>query len=800
LSSDLRQQLQRTLGNSYTLDRELAGGAMSRVFAATETALGRRVVVKVRSSELAAGVSADRFSREIRFAASLQQANIVPVLAAGETDGMPYYTMPFVEGLSLRERLSREGPLPIPDTIGVLRDVARALAYAHEHGVVHRDIKPENILLSGDAAVVTDFGIAKAISIARTIEGRALDQGSTLTSAGVVVGTPAYMAPEQASGDPDMDHRADLYAFGCVAYELLAGRPPFHGRSAHELFAAHIAEPPAPILEHRPDCPPGLAALVMQCLDKKPVLRPASAREILARLEVVTTPASSAPGTGGRRRRIAAGVGIASVAVLVAGYFIAQTRGGVSQAADDVKSLAVLPLNNVGGDSTQEYLADGITDELVTALGKVEGMRIASRSLARRYRGQRDIDAREVGQAVNVGYVLQGTVRRVGDKLRVAANLTSAADGVEIWSDSYDRETADVIAMQGDITRAITSALRLRLVAGAASTQGTSNPEAYDLYLRGRFLLERRGAGVTQAVDNFSRAIAADSNFARAHAGLSFALQLLPYFGGVPPRQIKEPTLKAARHALARDENLAEAYIALALAAQHEYDWQAAGRYFERAIAVQPKEQAAHLQYARFLLYINRIDEALTEFQLAKALDPYAALPSSWIGTTLWLLNRPNEAIAEFQRALQIDSVNGPAIQGLSKAYAEVGRFEEAAKLVEKLKGSYLPYQGEVAYVHGLIGDRAGALRIARMLERERPIPWFGHTMIAYAYLSLPDTTAALTALERGIDAGEIWPSYWPLSTRSYDPVRRTERFAALMRRVGLADYGFTTPSGGRPQ
>jgi tetratricopeptide (TPR) repeat protein/tRNA A-37 threonylcarbamoyl transferase component Bud32 len=286
VTPDLRSQIQQSLSGTYTLERELGGGGMSRVFVADEHRLGRKVVVKVLSPELAAALSTPRFEREIRVAASLQQANIVPVLAAGDVEGLPYYTMPFVDGESLRARLGR-GALPIAEVVSILRDVSRALAYAHEHGVVHRDIKPDNVLLSGHTAVVTDFGIAKAIAAAA-----AGPTGTTLTQLGTAVGTPAYMAPEQAAGDPATDHRADIYAFGCMAYELLAGRPPFAGLPPHKLLVAHMSEAPAPLTEFRPDSPPALTALVMQCIAKDPAARPASATELLSRLDAVASPSA----------------------------------------------------------------------------------------------------------------------------------------------------------------------------------------------------------------------------------------------------------------------------------------------------------------------------------------------------------------------------------------------------------------------------------------------------------------------------------------------------------------------------
>jgi len=282
--SDLQSQLQTTLSGAYTLERELGGGGMSRVFVANEDRLARKVVIKLLSPELAAGISGERFEREIRVAASLQQANIVPVLATGDMNGLPYYTMPFVEGESLRHRMAKQPPLTTSDTLRILGDVARALQYAHEHGVVHRDIKPDNVLLSGGTAVVTDFGIAKALSDSRTSSGAA-----TLTQLGTSIGTPAYMAPEQAAGDPHVDHRADIYAFGCMAYELLSGKPPFYGRTPARILGAHMGEAPRPLAELRPDAPAALNDLVMRCLAKDVDARPQSAAEVIDALNGVTS-------------------------------------------------------------------------------------------------------------------------------------------------------------------------------------------------------------------------------------------------------------------------------------------------------------------------------------------------------------------------------------------------------------------------------------------------------------------------------------------------------------------------------
>src|SRR5687768_16439149 len=324
MAPDLRAQLQSTLGDAYSLERELGGGGMSRVFVADDVALGRKVVVKVLASELVEGVSIERFTREVKLAARLQQANIVPVLTSGTTDGMPYYTMPFVDGLSLRARLQR-GPVTVAEATGILRDVARALAYAHGKGIVHRDIKPENILLSGGAAVVTDFGIAKALSEARTREES--EEGWTttgLTRAGTSLGTPAYMSPEQALGDTSTDHRADLYAWGVMAWELLAGKHPFAGHTTQSaMVGAHIREAAPPLHGIRPGIPTSLAALVMRCLEKEPGKRPSSAAELLEAIDATSTPVADtmpAQQPGAARGRRAGVIALAAFAVAAVAF------------------------------------------------------------------------------------------------------------------------------------------------------------------------------------------------------------------------------------------------------------------------------------------------------------------------------------------------------------------------------------------------------------------------------------------------------------------------------------------------
>jgi TolB-like protein/tRNA A-37 threonylcarbamoyl transferase component Bud32 len=447
--TDLRSQIQSGLGEGYTVERELGGGGMSRVFVARDETLGRQVVVKVIAPELAEGLSAERFTREVRLAARLQQANIVPVLTAGTAGSLPYFTMPFVRGESLRARISSGQPVPWTEALGILRDVARALAYAHGEGVVHRDIKPENILISGGAAVVADFGIAKAISASRTQDG-ALSTG--ITQAGASLGTPAYMSPEQALGDASTDHRADIYAWGIVAWELLGGAHPFaHHSTMQSLVAAHIAEAPPSLAARRPELPTALTQLVMRCLDKDPMRRPDSATEILAGLEGTTPVSIGTVPPGAKRSKVVVAAAVLTALAIGAVFFAGR---GPSMATAEERSLAVLPFTATGGDTANAYLAEGIADEVSNTLAQIPGLRLAGRSSAARFAGK-NATAQEVGAALNVSTVLDGTVRRVGNQIRVSVEMSDGRDGSVIWREQYSRATNDVFAVQDEIARAI---------------------------------------------------------------------------------------------------------------------------------------------------------------------------------------------------------------------------------------------------------------------------------------------------------------------------------------------------------
>ena len=468
--SDISDQLSAALSETHVIERELVGGGMSRVFLARDIALGRRVVIKVLPHELAQAVSTDRFRREIMLSAALQHPNIVPVLSAGQVDELPYFIMPFVEGESLRARLAR-GPLSVREVVGILKDLARALSYAHGRGIIHRDIKPDNALLSGGAAVVTDFGVAKAISVARHRQDTLDPQLSrrSITHVGTSLGTPAYMAPEQAAADPHTDHRADIYALGVVGYEMLAGTPPFHGRTPQSLLTAQLTERPAPIHVRRYDVPVALADLLMKCLEKDPAARPKSAAEVLRVLEnpdmISGAFESQEPGrralARSRRTRIAVGM----LAVAAVGYSAFRMLGPPTASASVPAAaapglatvrLVVLPLDAPAGDTLLRAVAEGVRSNLVRLFSRAAAIQVATRSFAvdsSTARGAAPLPARQ----------LEGSIQRSGKRVRITFRLMNPDQGVALWSDMYERTVSDVFKTQDDVAQVVADTVAAKL-------------------------------------------------------------------------------------------------------------------------------------------------------------------------------------------------------------------------------------------------------------------------------------------------------------------------------------------------
>ncbi len=798
--TDFLATLNEHLNDCYAVERELRGGGMSRMFVAMEKKLERRVVIKMLPDDVAAGINADRFRREIQLAAGLQHPHIVPVLSAGEVDGRPYFTMPFIVGESLRQRLARDGELPLEDGVRILRDLASALAYAHKHGVVHRDIKPDNVMLEDEYALVTDFGVAKALN-ASTIVGAP----DTITTVGMTLGTPAYMSPEQAVADPSVDHRADIYAFGVVAYEVLTGSPPFVGRSTQAMLAAHAVEPPEPILKRRPTLPPWLADLVMRCLEKRPADRPQHATELLKVLQSganVTTGGGLRPATLNRTRSMRWAVPLLLLIAVATTTFIAlrfRDAGGGAGPADDIRSVAVLPLVNVGGGPEDEYFSDGMSDELANALSKIPGLRVASRTSAHSFKGRKNVNVADIGRALNVQAVLEGTVRRAGGRLRVTGQLTSVRDGLSLWSDSYERETSDVFAVQDDIAHSIANALKLRLASvtatGQSSAPGTLNLQAYDHYLRGRFFWNARGAdNIRRAITYFDMAIASDATFARAYAARAIAYALLPEYTDASPADALEKTRADARRALTLDSTLAEAHTGLALASVHNRDWDTAEASYQRAIMLDPRYPTAHQWYGELLYNTSRLDSSVAETRRAMELDPLAPILATAHAYSLSVARRYPEALAEAKRGLELAPNLGVLHSVAAQVYLGLGDHANARTSMElsvKADPELALRQGQLAYIYAQSGDRVAASAVLGRMKRHGVSEATHPVAFAIAHLSLGDTAKALGLLERAESKHDVGllTAASPLDDPMYAPLRANPRFIRIMERMGLARF-----------
>jgi serine/threonine protein kinase/tetratricopeptide (TPR) repeat protein len=619
--ADLLDRLRTTLGDRYGIDREIGRGGMATVYLAQDTKHQRSVAIKVLHPYLAMNLGPERFLREIQIAAQLQHPHIVPLYDSGQAGDLLYYVMPYIEGESLRQRLDREKRLPVEDTLHLARAVAAALDYAHRHQVVHRDIKPENVMLHEGEAMVTDFGIAKAVTAAAS---------DNLTQTGSTVGTPAYMSPEQASGVVDLDGRSDVYSLGCMVFEMLTGRTPFVGPTAQAIIAQSFTTPPPKLRAAREAVPDWLESAVDKSLGKEPAARFDSAALFAQALKPsgVSTP----PGA----TRVSSSVPPPSPSAS--------------------KSIAVLPFVNMSADPENEYFTDGIAEEIINALTKVQALRVASRTSSFAFKGKNQ-DIRQVGEQLNVGTVLEGSVRKAGTKLRVTAQLVNVTDGYHLWSDRYDRELQDVFAIQDEIAGNIVRALRVVLSDAekrAIEKAPTDNVQAYDYYLRGRqFFHQFRRTGIQFARRMFERAIEVDPNYAMAYAGVADCCAFLfMYWDG--SKSNLESADSASRKALELDPELAESHASRGFAVSLSKRYDDARTEFETALRLNPKLYEAHYLYARACFQEGKLEEAVRHYQDAAAVRPEDYQALLLMQAPLKALGRRAEAEATLRRGLQV--------------------------------------------------------------------------------------------------------------------------------------------------
>jgi serine/threonine-protein kinase len=782
----LLEQLQESLGSAYTIDRELGGGGMSRVFLATENRLNRRVVVKVLSPELAKSLSAERFEREIQLAAQLQQANIVPLLATGDVDGLPYFTMPFVEGKSLREGMAQHQAFTINECVSIMRDVARALSYAHAAGVVHRDIKPDNILLSHGAAVVTDFGIAKALSDSRRETG-----SSSLTETGTSIGSPAYMAPEQIAGDPNIDHRADIYAFGCMGYELVTGEPPFTAENPQRVLAAHLSLKPEPIASKRSDVPQSLAAIIMQCLEKDPRDRPQSTAEILSSLESVTTTGSTRTGyyvntrfTPTARRIISAVVAVALVAIAVAA---ARKLFTPKDAAAADRSVAVLPLANLSGDKANDYFGEGLAEEITGALTKA-GLRVIGRSSAVALTAK-GMSAGEIARQLHVANVLQGSVQRSGDRIRISVSLLSAPDESILWTDKYDRGMKDVFAVQDEIAHAVANELKVKLTGGQQLRHvDTQDPEAHTAYLQGLYLWNRRSAqSLRKAISLFAEAVQRDPSYAQAYGAMAMAYVVLPAYDDVPTDDMLKRAREAGLKALSLDSGIVQAYTALAYVDALEYRNASSEKLFIDAIETDSSFATAHFWHGLLFLEQERNDEALAEIQRARALEPASLVINTAMTQALYDMRRYADAEKSARGVVSLDPNFQLGTIDAARVLIESGKANEAISLLRPTLDvpgvAHLEKLGLLAYALARAGRKDESRSLLEKAEALASQKQSHRGIIAAAHEAVGNHERAVENLRLAINDHDLWLAHY-FSAAPYDALRKDSRVREMFATV----------------
>ena len=733
------------LADRYTVERELGRGGMATVFLAVEKKHGRKVAIKVLRPEITAALGTERFLREIGIAARLSHPHIVPLIDSGEAGGVLYYVQPHVPGGSLRERLERQKPLALKEALRIAQEVGAGLDFAHRNGFVHRDVKPENILFADGHAVLADFGVARACCG---------DEGSTVTEVGIAVGTPEYMSPEQASGDSSLGNPSDIYSLACVVYEMLAGEPPFHGMSARATMAKHVTEMPQPVRGLRPEVPAPVEQALTRALAKDPAERYETAAAFIEAL-------------------LAEGAGTAH-----------------SPAAS--RSIAVLPFVNASPDPENEYLSDGITDELIDALAKIGGLRVSSRTSVFALKGK-PLDVRAVGALLGVSVILEGTVRKSGDKLRITAQLTSTDDGRLLWSQRYDRKLADVFTIQDEIAGTIVSTLRATMFADLSEhipKRYTQNIQAYGLYLKGRYAWNKRTReGVAEAIEFFEQAIAEDPNYAPAYAGLADSYALDVDYRSVP---VGEPFARAkeyARKALAIDEAVPSAHASLAWSLFiYDWDWAAAEQEFRRAIELDPRYASAHQWYAFLLVSRGEIGQALVESHTALELDPASVSIRRGMGWVYYYAGRYDQALEHLSRAIEMNPMAVESHRILAATLARQGRLAEAERVLRealRLPGAGAFTKAELAWVLARAGRRAEAEALLQEIHAMARAQYVAPVPFAIVHLGLGNVQEALDWTERACEERRGWLAYLKVNP-IFEPLRGNPRFEALLRRMKL--------------
>jgi serine/threonine-protein kinase len=738
----------------------LGSGGQGEVYRARDHKLDRDVAVKVLPESFATPEFLARFESEAKAVAALSHPNIVAIHDFGKESDIAYAVMELLEGETLRARLAR-GPLAPRKAVELALQCSGALAAAHDKGIVHRDLKPENIFLTRDGETkILDFGLAKKAS-PLSPEGGSEDSltRERNTPPGTILGTLGYMAPEQVRGQ-ESDARSDLFALGAVLYEALSGERAFQGNSPADTLSAILKDDPPEISPRKAEVPPVLERIVRRCLEKDPGERFQTARDLRFALEAISDVTK-----------------------------VPRAEAGLENAL----SIAVLPFTDMSPKKDQEYFCDGMAEEILNALSKVRGLKVAARSSAFQFAAKAH-NVRQVGDALGVGQVLEGSVRTAGTKLRVTAQLVSVADGYQLWSDRYDGEIEDVFAIQDEISTKIVAALRERLGApGQVGTTGmgkraTENVQAYQLYLRGRHAFERRyRGGPHKALPFFEQAVKEDPSYVLAHAGIGDCYTILGLFNYIAPDEARKKAGEAVRRGLTIDDGVAEAHTTLArFRFLFDLAWDDAEREFKRALELNPADIQAHCWYAMLLACLRRDQEAIGQMKKAQELDPLSPYVSAVLTLVFVYVNRIESAVREGERCLELepDFVLGSCFLAGALSRVQPGRSIELLERVAELTGRASFYLGLLGSGYGVAGREDEARNLLAELHERASSAYVAPILSAFIHAGLGESDLALDYLHEARAGGA--PLGNLMSLWVWDRVRSDPRFVSVMKSMGL--------------
>jgi serine/threonine protein kinase/Tfp pilus assembly protein PilF len=755
----------------YQILEKIGSGGMGEVYLAEDTKLDRKVALKFLPKEFTKNKEAnERFEREAKAAAALNHPNIITIHEINEYDDQTYIAMEYVEGHTLKEiisgvgacgdtpsdkRVNRRSPLQLDEIINITIQICEGLQKAHDAGIIHRDIKPQNIIINKDGQVkILDFGLAK-------LRVGANGYSPSITKIGTTMGTINYMSPEQTMGK-EVDHRTDIWSLGVVLYEMLTGQPPFKGDYEQAVIYSILNEEPEPLSKLKPNVPSKLEHIVEKTLAKSENERYDNVEALLEDLKAL-------------KRLLKSNIPL---------------EEALEKAPKP--SIAVLPFRDMSPQRDQEYFCEGIAEELINALVKLDGLRVAARTSSFQFRDS-DSDIKKIGLQLNVKAALEGSVRKAGDRLRITAQLINVTDGFHLWSEKYDRKLEDIFAIQDEISLAIVDKLKVKLLGQERTVlvrRHTVDQEAHNLYLKGLYFFNRRlEGGMRKAMEFFQQAIEKDPDYALAHVGIADVYNITGFFGFLSPVEAFPKAKAAVEKALAIDNTLGEAYASLAWATTfYDWNWSLAEKLYIKAIELSPKYATVHEWYALYLYAMGRFEEAIAEAETARELDPLSLIINATVGIAYYFARRYDESIENHKKALEMDPNFLLANTYIILPYVECGKYDDAINIIRKTESSAAEHTYSLGYFGGAYG-KAGlkdeALRILSRLDelaRKRYVSTFHR---AFVLVGMGEFDEALDDMEKSIEDRcpyNIFSKTLPY----FDCLRSNKRFQSLLKKIGL--------------